>query len=128
MAPRFGRPAPDPRLGSPIELGGGDAHSLLDLLGIGKALASKRVAAEEAPPALLQIQPAGAFGNEDLLEARMVCQPGAGFQAVMAAQIVRDNENVAGRIVRFDLLEQLDVMLGVARSRTAGDLLAIMHA
>jgi hypothetical protein len=31
----------------------------------------------------LQIQPTGAFGNEDVLEARMVRQPGAGLQAAM---------------------------------------------
>ncbi len=31
---------------------------MLDLLGIGKALASERIAAEELPPALLQIEPA----------------------------------------------------------------------
>jgi len=128
MAARSGRPSPDPRLGSVVELRGGDLHGSLDLIGIGKALTSERIAAEEAPPTLLQIEPAGAFGNEDVLEARMVREPGAGFQAVMAAQIVRDEENVAGRIVGFDVLEELNVVLGIARSGTARNLLAIADA
>jgi hypothetical protein len=65
------------------------------------------------------------FGNEDVLEAWMVCQPGACLQAIMAAQIVRDDEKVPGRIVCFDLFEQFNIVLGIARSRTAGNLLAI---
>jgi hypothetical protein len=44
--------SPDPGLGTSIELRGGDAGSLRDLFGIGKALASERIAAEEPPPAL----------------------------------------------------------------------------
>ncbi len=72
MAPRFGRSSPDPRLGSPVELCRGHLHCSLDLMGIGEALASEGIAAEEAPPALLQIEPTGPFGNEDVLDARML--------------------------------------------------------
>ena len=67
----LGKPSPDPRLGSQIELSGGDAGGLLDFLGIGEALTGERIAAEEAPPALLQIEPARSGGDEDLVEARM---------------------------------------------------------
>jgi hypothetical protein len=63
-----------------------------------------------------------------MLDAWMVCEPGVGLQTVMAAQIVRDDENIPRRIVGLDVFEQLDVILGVARSGTAGDLLAIAHA
>jgi hypothetical protein len=42
-------------------------------MGIGKTLSSEGIAAQEAPPALLQVQPARPFGNEDLLETWMVC-------------------------------------------------------
>jgi hypothetical protein len=108
-----------------VELSGGHLHGSLDLIGIGETLARQRITAEEAPPAFLEIKPACPFGNKNVLEARMVRQPGARLQAVMAAQIVCDNENVAGRIVGFDGLEQLDVVLGITRSGTSGELFAI---
>ena len=53
MAMILGGSTPDPRFGSPVELSRRDAGSLLDLLRIGKALPSERIAAEEAPPAFL---------------------------------------------------------------------------
>ncbi len=108
-----------------IELHRRHLHGPLDLIGIGEALPGEGIASKEAPPAFLQIQPTRSFGNEDVLEAWMVCQPGAGLQAIMAAQIVRDDENVPGWIVSFDLFEQFNIVLGIARSRTAGNLLAI---
>ena len=54
--------APDPRFGSPVELSRRDTRGLLNLIGVGKTLSRKRIATEEAPPALLQIEPAGSFG------------------------------------------------------------------
>src|SRR5205085_5316272 len=74
VATRLGRPSPDPRLGSVVKLDGGHLHRSLNLIGIGQALASERIAAEEPPPALLQVEPTRAFGNEDVLEAWMVCR------------------------------------------------------
>ena len=47
------RPSPDPRIGAPIELSGGDTCGLLDLISVGKALPGQRIASEEPPPALL---------------------------------------------------------------------------
>jgi len=46
------RASPDPGLGPQVELSGGDARGLLDLLGIGKTLPGERIAAEEPPPTL----------------------------------------------------------------------------
>jgi len=63
--------APDPRLGAQIELLGGNARGLFDLLGIGKTLTSQRIAAEEPPPAFLQIEPARSRRNEDVMDAWM---------------------------------------------------------
>ena len=128
VAARSGRPSPDPGFGSVVELRGGDLHRSLNLIGIRKALASERIATEQAPPTLLEVEPAGAFGNKDVLEARMVCEPSARFQAVMTAQIVCDDEDVPRRIVGFDLLQQLNVIFGVARGGTACDLLTIADA
>ncbi|GHO54417.1 hypothetical protein [Ktedonobacter robiniae] len=42
VAPRSGRPSPDPGFGSVIELRGGHPHRSLDLMGIGKTLACER--------------------------------------------------------------------------------------
>src|SRR5689334_18159014 len=62
----LGRPSPDPGLGPSIELCSRHAPGLVDLSRIGKTLARQRIAAKEPPPALLQVEPAGPFGNEDL--------------------------------------------------------------
>jgi len=59
MAMILGRTSPDPRVGSSVELSGGDPRGLLNLIRVGKALSSQSIAAEEAPPALLQVEPAG---------------------------------------------------------------------
>ena len=64
--------APDPRFGPQIELLGSNTRGLLDLLGIGKTLASQRIAAEKTPPALLQVQPTRSRRNEDMMDARML--------------------------------------------------------
>ena len=125
MAPRLGRPSPHPRLGSVVELRSGNLHRSLDLTGIRKALTSEGIATEQAPPALLQIEPTGSFGKKDVLDAWVLREPGASFQAVMATQVVCDDEDIPNWIVRFDVLEQLDMLLGMTRSRTARDLLAI---
>ncbi len=124
----LGRTTPDPRVGTPVELSGGDARGLLDLISVGKALPSQGIAAEEPPPTLLQVQPAGPSGNEDLMEPGMLSQPGAGLSTVVAGKVVRDDEDVARRIVGFDVGQQGDVVRRVARSSASGQLLAIAHA
>ena len=67
----LGRPSPDPGLGPPVELRGGDTGSLFDLLGIGKTLPGQCVPAKQAPPALLQIEPARPCWDEDVMEPWM---------------------------------------------------------
>jgi len=103
------RASPDPWFGPPVELSSRDAGSLLDFLGIGKALPSQRIAAKEAPPALLQIDPARSGGNEDLVDAWMLYQPGACLKAVVTTEIIGDDEDIAGRIISFDIGEQSNV-------------------
>ncbi len=122
-----GRPTPDPWVGSSVELSGGDARGLLNLIRIGKALPRQGITTEEAPPALLQIEPAGPFGNEEVVNAGVLSQPGTGFSAVMAAEIISNNEDISGRIVGFDVGQQADVAFRVARSRTASQFFAIAH-
>src|SRR5258708_6220716 len=124
MASRFGRPPPHPRLGSMVELYRSHLHGSFNLISIGETLPGKGITTEEPPPAFLEVEPTGTLGNEDVLNAWMIHQPGTGFQAVMAAEIVRDNENVPCGVVGFDVLEQFDIVLRIARSRAACDLLA----
>jgi hypothetical protein len=54
-----------------VELGGGQLGDLGDLTGVGEGLPGESVPAEDAPPGLLQVQPAGSLGDEHLLDARM---------------------------------------------------------
>ena len=110
----LGRASPNPGCGSPVELGRRDTRRLLDLIGGGKTLSSERIAAEEPPPAFLQIQPAGSRRDKDVMEARMLSHPGACLSAVMAAEIIRDNKDVTPGIVGFDVLKESDIVRGVA--------------
>src|SRR5690348_4639052 len=84
----LGRPSPDPGLGPSIELCSRHAPGLVDLSRIGKTLARQRIAAKEPPPALLQVEPAGPFGNEDLVDAGMLGQPDVSLRAQMAGQVI----------------------------------------
>lgn len=97
-----------------VELGRSDSCGLFNPISSGKTLASEGIAAEETPPALLQVEPAGPFGNEYLLDARMVSQPGTGLGTVVAAEIVSDHIDVADGIGHFNVSEQGNVAFGVA--------------
>ncbi len=110
-----------------VELSGGHPCRLLNLSGIGKTLTSKGIPAEEPPPSLLQIEPACASRNEELVEAGMCFQPRTRLQTVMTAQIIGDDEDVTSGIVRFNVSKQSDVVLGVTRGRTAGQFLAVAY-
>jgi hypothetical protein len=78
-------------------------------LGLAKLCPESRITPEEAPPALLQIQPARPGRDEDVMDARMPFQPGARLQAVMTAQIIRDEKEVTGRIVGLNVCQKRDV-------------------
>lgn len=128
MAVILGRPTPDPRIGAPIELSGGDTGGLFNLIIVGKTLSCQGITSEEAPPTFLQVQPAGSFRNEDVVETWMLSHPGARLGTAMAGEVVGDHEDVANRIIDFNVSEQSDVVRRVARSGTPGQLLAIAHA
>jgi hypothetical protein len=99
----LGRSTPDPRLGAPIELSGGDARGLLNRVGVGETLSSQGIATEEPPPAFLEVQPAGSFRDEDVVEAGMLGQPGAGLSTSVARKVVGDDEDLTYRIISFDV-------------------------
>src|SRR5262249_6442592 len=81
-------PSPDPGTGAGVELGGGHLGGVGNLIGVGEGLPGQRLAPEDPPPAFLQVQPAGAFGDEGMPDAGMVFQPGPGALAVVAGQII----------------------------------------
>ena len=120
--------SPNPGLRTQVELRGGDASGLLNLFGKGLALPSQRIAAEETPPALLQVQPACSCGNEDVMDARMPFQPGTRLETVVTGEIIADDEDLPRGIVGFNVWKPRDVPLGVARSSTPGQFLAIAYA
>ncbi len=83
-------------------------------MGLAKLCEAERIAAEEAPPPLLEIEPAGAGGNEDVMDARILFQPGTRLQAVVTGEIIADDEDLPRGIVGFNVGKQGDVPLGVA--------------
>ena len=127
IARRLGWTSPHPGFGSQVKLSSGDTRGLCNLRGIGKTLACQRITPEEAPPAFLQIEPACPSRNEDVVNAWMPLQPGAGLQAGVTAQVVSDDVDIAGRIVGFNVGKRGNVALGIARGCTAGQHLAIAH-
>ena len=97
-----------------VELSRGSASGLLDLIRIGKALPSQGITAEETPPALLQVEPTRPCGNEDVMETRMLREPGPRLGTVVAGEIVGDDINVPGGIVDFDALKQSNIVRRIA--------------
>src|SRR3954462_2650431 len=93
---RWRWPSPDPGFGVGVELGGGQLGGVGDLARVGEGLPGEGVPAKDPPPGLLQVQPAGALGDEHLLEARMSGQPGPCGQAGMAGQVVGDHRDLPG--------------------------------
>lgn len=87
---RTGRAPPDPGFRPMVEFLRGEDGDLVDLLGVGKRLPGQRLAAEETPPAFLEIQPTCAGGEENLANPRMGAQPLHHRRTFVAGEIVRD--------------------------------------
>src|SRR5436853_116663 len=87
--------SPDPGPGAGVELGGGHLGGAGDLVGVGEVLPGQGLAAEDPPPAFLQVQPAGALGDEGVPDAGMILQPGPGALAVVAGQVIGDHPDRA---------------------------------
>src|SRR6266567_1360290 len=127
-AGRWRRTAPDPGFGAGVELGGGDPHGVGDLGGVRKALSGERLPAQQPPPALGQVQPAGGLGDEHLPDAAVAGQPPADLGAGVAGQVVGDHPDAAARVGLSDAGQQADPAVAVARGRAAGDLGAVADA
>jgi hypothetical protein len=81
--------------------------------GLAKLCPESRISPEKPPPALLQIEPACPFGNEDLMEARMLGEPGVGFRAQVTGQVICNHEQISLGIIGLDIGKQGDVVLRV---------------
>ena len=82
---------------------------MLDLLPVGEALAGERLAPEQAPPPLLKVQPAGPDRQEDLLDLRVLGEPGRDRRALMAGQVIGDQVKRAGGVVGGDGVEECPI-------------------
>ena len=54
-------------------------------------------------------------------------QPGTGLEAVMAASVIGDNEEVARGVIGLNVGKPHDVAFRIARESTPGQLLAIAY-
>src|SRR5258705_8184921 len=120
--------SPDGGPGAGVELGGGLPGGVGDLVGVGEVLSGQGLAPEDPPPALLQVRPAGALGDEGVPDAGMVFQPGPGGLAVVAGQVTGDDHDLAARAGVLHLLQELLVITAVAGRGAQGDLLAVGDA
>src|SRR5207247_8086383 len=117
--------APDPGPGAGVELGGGDLGGVGDLVGVGEVLPGQRLAPEDPPPAFLQVQPAGALGDEGVPDAGMVLQPGPGALAVVAGKVAGDHPDGALGVGLLLELEEVLVEGAVAGRGAHGDRLPV---
>ncbi len=99
------RSSPDPGLGATIQLPGGQDRGSLDLRMVGEALPSESIPPEYPPPALNEIEPAGTFGGWFDVHPGMGGQPLLDGTTGMAGKVVRDQVEVAGRVVLIERIE-----------------------
>jgi hypothetical protein len=115
------RTAPYPRAGVGVEPTGRHSGGQGDLLRGSEALPGKRLAAKQPPLALLEVAPAGALGDEGVLDTGVVGQPCAGGVAGVAGQVVGDHHDAPGRVGGLDRGQQLLVADRVAGRGGQGD-------
>src|SRR5438034_6519976 len=90
----------------------------------GNELPGQRLAPEDPPPAFLQVEPAGALGDEGVPDAGMILQPGPGALAVVAGQVTGDHVDHAHGVGPLLELEEVLVEGAVAGRGAHGDRLA----
>jgi hypothetical protein len=121
-------PSPDPGPGAGVELGGGHPGGAGDLVGVGELLSGQRLAPEYPSPAFLQVQPAGALGDDGVPDAGMVLQPGPGALAVVAGQVAGDHVDHSHGVGLLGQLEEVLVESAVAGRGAHGDRVAVGDA
>src|SRR6185437_12131701 len=94
----------------------------------GEGLAGQGLAPEDPPPGLLQVEPAGARGDEGVPDAGVAFQPGPGGPAVVAGQVAGDDHDLAARVGVLRLLQEPLVVLAVAGRGAQGERLPVGDA
>ena len=122
------RTSPDPRLLAPIEFVGRNDRHLVNLVAISESLTGERLPPKESPPTFLQIEPAGTFGNKDLMNAGMSLQPRHNRRALVAGEIVGDEVQISHGIVLLHGIQQTQVASSVARACGQGPFVPISNA
>jgi hypothetical protein len=120
--------APDPGVSMPVELGGGQAGGVSDVVCARQRDAGEGFAAEDAPPPFDEVEPGRADWDESVLNTRTPCQPVANRTTAVTGQIVGDQIEVAMRIGVVQRVEQLQVACGIARGRGLGQRLPVADA
>src|SRR5207247_10720692 len=120
--------SPDPGPGTGVELGGSHLGGVGDLAGVGEGLPGQRLPPEDPPPAFLQVEPAGALGDEGVPDAGMILQPGPGALAVVAGKVAGDHPDGALGVGLLLELEEVLVEGAVAGRGAHGDRLAVPYA
>jgi hypothetical protein len=121
-------PSPDPGPGAGVELGGCHLGGVGDLARTSKGVPGQRLAPEDPPPAFLQVQPAGALGDEGVADAGMVFQPGPGALAVVAGEVAGDHVDRALGAGPLFQLEEILAGGAVAGRGAHGDRLPVSDA
>src|SRR5260370_4912104 len=119
---------PDPGAGVTVELSGGDAGGVGDVVGVGQRRTGEGFAPEKAPPALDEVEPGGADRNEGVLDPRVGSEPVPDGTTGAAGQVVGNQVQVAvGRGV-VDRLHQTHIAREGARGSGLGQHLPRAHA
>src|SRR5437870_530134 len=87
-ARRRGWASPDPGIRALVQLPGGDPGGQVDLRLIGEGLPGECRPPKGSPPGFLEIQPAGAFRDENRVHARVLSEPLPDRRALVAAEVV----------------------------------------
>jgi len=119
----FDARGPDEGLGGGVPRGKEGIDGLLEFRDAAEGAAANGLACEFAKPALDQIEPAGAGGNEVQDEAGMLLEPALHEGVFVRAIVVEDEvEEQAGRELGIETLEELEEFLvAVARIALADD-------
>jgi hypothetical protein len=121
------RPSPDPGAGVTVELSGGDAGGVGDILGVGHRDPGEGCAAEEPPPPFDEVEPGGADRNEGVLDPRVGREPLPDRSTQVASQMVGDQEEIAARLGGVDGVQQRKIARGVACGGGLGQHLPVAH-
>jgi hypothetical protein len=123
-----GVPSPYPGMGVRVELSGGNARGVGEILGVGSRRARAGFTPKDPPPALDEIEPGGADGNKGVLNTRVGSEPVSHRTTQMAGEGIGDAGEVALGRGPVAGLQQGEVVGRVARWGSWGKDLPIAHA